>query len=163
VLVYFAGPDVFRPDYQEIRGKLAQLAFARGIYPLFPGEAILKGASEIVEFNLMLLRKADGVVANLNPFRGQEPDSGTIFECGYAFANGKWVIGYLSDRRDLLSKLRQWDQGPGPSDNVCRDGSFVEDFRQPVNIMPALTALSICGDAEEAIEAAAAMKAKPST
>ncbi|NJA90146.1 hypothetical protein HCX48_13075 [Rhodocyclus tenuis] len=34
--------------------------------------------------NIELIRKAQIVVANLDPFRGPDPDRGTAFELGYA-------------------------------------------------------------------------------
>ena len=49
------------------------------------------------------------MLANLEPFRGSEPDSGTAFEVGYALALGKPVYAYLSDagasRRERLARL----------------------------------------------------------
>jgi len=32
------------------------------------------------------IREACGMLADLRPFRGTEPDSGTVFEVGMAFA-----------------------------------------------------------------------------
>ena len=51
-------------------------------------------AEHIFTSNVAKLSEADGVIANLAPFRGHEPDSGTVFEVGYAIARGIPVIGY---------------------------------------------------------------------
>jgi nucleoside 2-deoxyribosyltransferase len=87
-----------------------------------------------------------------------EPDSGTVFECAYAYAKNKWVIGYLEDRRDMLTKLRQTSIGP-PADNViCPDGTWVEDFKLPLNIMLTLSLSAVAGSLKEAVELAALCK-----
>lgn len=46
-------------------------------------------ANGIYHANLEMIRSADAVLANLNAFRGIEPDSGTCFEVGFATALGK--------------------------------------------------------------------------
>jgi nucleoside 2-deoxyribosyltransferase len=161
MLVYFAGPDVFWPDYKTHVARIRALAQSKGICPLFPGECVLNGADEIVDQCLLMVQKCDGVIANLNPFRGTEPDSGTVFEVGYAQAMGKWVIGYLADRRPLLARLRDWDQGPAAGSEVCRDGSVVEDFGQPLNIMLTRGLKGLYPDVESAAEAAAGLKKPP--
>jgi hypothetical protein len=77
------------------------------------------------------------VLANLNPFRGAEPDSGTCVEIGYALALGKPVIGYAADLRPLRERLHA--SGPG-ADGRYRDGAgmVVEDFGLPLNLMLAV-------------------------
>lgn len=64
---------------------------------------------KICECNLALIRKAQMVVANLNPFRGTEPDSGTVFELGYGFALGKKVWGYVSSSESLLERVSRFE------------------------------------------------------
>ncbi len=99
--VYFAGPDVFRPDaaahFQGLVQACAALAL-EGVRP-FDGTAEAAPADEdlprvIYDENMRLLRSADGVIANLTPFRGAEPDSGTVFEVGVAVALGLPVVAY---------------------------------------------------------------------
>jgi hypothetical protein len=77
------------------------------------------------------------VLANLNPFRGAEPDSGTCVEIGYALALGKPVVGYAAD----LLPLRERTNASGPgADGRYRDvdGMVVEDFGLPLNLMLAV-------------------------
>jgi len=96
------------------------------------------------------------LIANLNPFRGViEPDSGTVFECAYAFAKGKWVIGYLGDQRDVLTKLRQAETGPPADKKICPDGTWVEDFGLPLNLMLARGLTALTGSLDGAIKRAA--------
>lgn len=60
---------------------------------------------KILNGNLELIRKAQIVVANLNPFRGFEPDSGIAFELGYALALGKKLWGYIDSNEPLLERI----------------------------------------------------------
>ncbi|MDR3204282.1 MAG: nucleoside 2-deoxyribosyltransferase [Deltaproteobacteria bacterium] len=153
--IYFAGPDIFWPDYSEKILFIKNLCRLNNLDCLYPELENNISAQEIVEKDLSLIRKADLVVANLNPFRGQEPDSGTVFECGYAYAKGLTVIGYLKDRRDMLTKLRQWPLGPTNNSLLCQDGSLVEDFGKPLNLMLSETLSGLYSNLQEAVEAAA--------
>lgn len=135
--LYFAGPDVFSPDYARRIDLIRELCAVAGLVPFLPGDVEHDDSLGIYTHNLELIRKADGVIANLDPFRGAvEPDSGTVFECGYALALGKMVIGVVSDQRDLVSKLK--DRGAG-FDEATRtwlyEGTQVEDFGLPLNLM----------------------------
>ena len=155
--VYFAGPDVFSPDYPRLISEIKAMCAANGLEPLLPGDKDLATSEEIFHFNLSLIKAADGIIANLNPFRGAiEPDSGTVFECAYAFAGGKWVIGYLDDQRDMLTKLRQTEIGPSNSGLLCRDGTVVEDFNLPLNLMLAHGLTKVVDCLQDAVHLAAA-------
>ena len=82
------------------------------------------------------------MVANLNPFRSQtEPDSGTAFECGMAFALDKRMIGYIEDQRSQVDKI---------GDMTDKNNAVVENFNLPLNLMLAHS-LNIVATAEEAI------------
>ncbi len=132
--LYIAGPDVFRPDAAEWAETVRSLCRGKGHEALIPLDGSQTRADDIYRSNLSLIGDADAVLANLNPFRGTEPDSGTCVEIGYALALGKPVIGYadtLAPMRDRLSA-----QGPG-SDGRYRDGQgwIVEDFGLSLNLM----------------------------
>ena len=94
--VYLAGPDVFREDakqfFNDIKGKM----MAMGLNGLSPMDCDSDNAYEIFKNNLNLIRSADFVLANLDPFRGASVDSGTATEIGYALALDKIVVGYYS-------------------------------------------------------------------
>lgn len=94
--VYLAGPDVFYPDakerFEEMKKVLKDHGF-EGISPL-DGEAKEPTDHEIYRANIAKIRECDIVLANVMPFRGTEPDSGTVFEIGYADALGKEVYTY---------------------------------------------------------------------
>lgn len=147
--IYLAGPDVFRPDAlahgQALKALCAEFGH-RGLYPLdhaLPaGLAGAEAARWICEANCALIRQADVVLANLNDFRGQEPDSGTAFELGFATALGKPVWAYLADTRSLRQQLG------GAQDP---QGWTVEDFGLPRNLMLAASATLVQGDARAAL------------
>jgi len=139
--IYLAGPDVFEPNAKEIGEQLKQLANEFGFVGLFPldneipeMETPYETARVIRDANLQLLKSADIVMANLNLFRGLEPDSGTVFEVGYAVALGKGVYGYASDRREMIMRVRQAQQLSTDA-TLCREGKVIEDFGLSHNLM----------------------------
>lgn len=135
--LYIAGPDVFRPDVDQWANEAHAMCRHHGHQALIPLDAEQTTAAEIFRNNLRLIEAADAVLANLNPFRGSEPDSGTCVEIGYALALGKRVIGYL-DRIEPLHK-RLAVKGLG-ADGRYRDerGCLVENFDLPLNLMLAI-------------------------
>lgn len=150
--LYLAGPDVFRADVRQwARLSLAQCA-AAGHQALVPLDEGLTDAAAIYRNNLRLLAEADAVLANLNPFRGAEPDSGTCVEIGYALALGKPVIGYADDLRPLRERLRAV-AGVEGGDCGWRDeqGRQVEDFGLPLNLMLAVPLRLVRGGLAEAL------------
>lgn len=135
--LYLAGPDVFRADAPAWAEGVRALCRDAGHEALVPLDGGQTGAAGIYRSNLRLIEAADVVLANLNPFRGAEPDSGTCVEVGYALALGKPVIGYMDDVRPLRDRLRTaaGDSAHGPRDAA---GWRVEDFGLPLNLMLAV-------------------------
>lgn len=146
--LYLAGPDVFRPDAQIWASEARALCARLGHQALIPLDNEESTASGIYHGNIAMLRSADGVVANLNPFRGHEPDSGTCVEVGFALALGKPVIGYLRDGRPQIEKLLPSDLPPREFQGrpLGPDGLYVEDFGYPVNLMLGVPLDIVIGD-----------------
>lgn len=111
-------------------------------------------ANWIFQANIDLIDQADLVMANLNPFRGHEADSGTAFEVGFAHARGLKVWGYLSDGRTMVEKLLPTGGQGGPL--VDQYGYSIENFDLPLNLMLACSVKLIFGDAFDCIRAIAA-------
>src|SRR5690606_259440 len=107
-------------------------------------------AQWIYEANTALIRGADAVMANLNPFRGAEPDSGTAFEVGYAIALGKPVWAYV-EQADTLVRRVAVGQADDPPRHVDAQGYTVEDFGLPVNLMLACRATLGEGEAVQGL------------
>lgn len=144
--IYLAGFDVFAPDAVQRGARYKLLCAEKGFVGLYPLDHEADGAHRIFSGNCGLIDRADIVIANLNPFRGAEPDSGTCFEVGYACAKGKKVYGYVDDVRTLRDRLGETDA----------DGFAVEDFGLPLNLMLACAATIVHGDFAAALAACAA-------
>ncbi|MDP5239337.1 nucleoside 2-deoxyribosyltransferase [Uliginosibacterium sp. 31-16] len=153
---YLAGPDVFRPDALEWAAQARALCRRHGVEALVPldGEALT--AEGIYFQNVAMIRAADGVLANLDAFRGAEPDSGTSFEVGFALALGKPVVGYVSTAGTTPERVARWQGGEleeADGKLIDRDGLIVEDFGLPLNLMLAVPARIVVGGLEEALVA----------
>ena len=144
--VYLAGPDIFRPDAQAWAAAARELLAAHGQQALIPLDGDETTAGGIYRANLEMIGSADVVLANLNAFRGAEPDSGTCFEVGLAVALGKTVIGYLADGRVLKDKVSHDGQTM-----LAADGLRVEDFDLPLNLMLAMSCRLVVGDLAAAV------------
>jgi len=144
VKIYIAGPDVFRPDARAWADQVRSVCSRHGHEALVPLDGDETTAAGIYRNNLSLLRVADVVLANLNPFRGHEPDSGTCVEIGYALALGKPVVGYAK----ALPALRQ---RVGAGDTADDKGYAIEDFGLPFNLMIGVPVKLVAGDIEVAL------------
>jgi nucleoside 2-deoxyribosyltransferase len=143
--IYLAGPDVFDPDPIATGKVLKSLCKEYGLEGLFPLDNVIKEhddphktAKAIREANIDLIKQADIVMANLNPFRGFEPDSGTVYEVGFAEALGKPVFAYAKDRRQMIERLRAY-QHLDQDASCCLDGKSIESFALSHNLMLAHT------------------------
>lgn len=158
--IYLAGPDVFRPDALAWGLSLKALCREFGFEGLFPldneAPAGLAGpalADWIYAANLVLIRQCDLVMANLEPFRGYEPDSGTAFEVGFAAALGRPVWGYHAPMGTLRDQVPQQRRADGLE--LDADGQLVEDFGLSRNLMLACAATIVEGDARACLAAIA--------
>lgn len=158
--LYLAGPGVFRPDAIAYGQQLKARCAHHGFEGLFPLDAVVPEALDaptergawIYRANIELIRRADAVLADLNSFRGAEPDSGTSFEVGYAVALGKPVYGYLQDAGSYRARLQQQFPGwCGEGESVDRDGLSIEDFGLPLNLMLAVPCRIVAGGIDEAL------------
>ena len=149
--IYLAGPDLFYVDASQRYVELKALCSTHGLEGVAPtdGQTILMeptpvGARRIYRHDLATMLSCQAVLANLTPFRGPEPDSGTAFEVGYAVALGMQVCGYVGDSLDLLTRLRTTmpcyaDEGGEYRDKA--NAALIEDFGLPLNLMLACGAL----------------------
>jgi len=138
--IYIAGPEVFLESAREYGELLKQKCLSAGFKGLFPldnevhGETRAELARNIKAGNIELIKSCDIVIANLSPFRGPEPDSGTVWEIGFAQGLGKIVIGYCADQRDLKTKTQEI-LGLSPSSHRDRQNLEIEDFGLTHNLM----------------------------
>ena len=155
--IYFAGPDLFdRATWPDHVAQIRQICANLHVNPLFPisdtpisGLGVERpGASRdgraVRDACLRAIDHADGVVANLTPFRGAEPDSGTVVEAFYAaFVKGMPTVGYIdwSDPRIDVRELYGPDGKPLMDGDtiIDRHGRVIEQFGLPINLMIATT------------------------
>jgi nucleoside 2-deoxyribosyltransferase len=155
--LYIAGPDVFRPDAMAWADDVRRLCADAGHQALLPLDNVETAAPGIYLANIALIREADAVLANLNPFRGDEPDSGTCFEVGFAIALGKPVVGYLADIRPQLGKMQdRHGDAVSHADGRWFDAQAmaIENFDLPVNLMLGCSCRIIQGALADALAAA---------
>jgi nucleoside 2-deoxyribosyltransferase len=145
--IYLAGPDVFLKDAKEYGEELKNLCKKYGFEGLFPLDNEITAstpsqmAKEIKKANIELIKKCDYVLANLSSFRGCEPDSGTVWEVGYAQGLGKKVVAYSDDLRDLKIKTIEKLELKKDSD-VDNKEMLIEDFGLSHNLMFADTVVT---------------------
>lgn len=150
--IYLAGPDVFQRDYAQHKARIRQWCGELELVALCPGDDEVSGASKaevargIFEINMALIESADYVAANVCDFRGHEPDSGTVFEIGYAVGRGKKVWCYNTPELDLVQQVPQVEPG------YCRGGMLIEDFGLPRNLMLAHACELVRGDLRACLE-----------
>lgn len=120
--VYVAGPWVFRHDAKEHAIYLRALVSNYGFEALLPIDNEGTSARQIKRQNEQLIHKCDYVVADCTPFRGVSMDVGTAFELGFAWASGKAVFMWSSDKRLY-------------EERVVPDGMLVESFGLGENLM----------------------------
>ncbi len=158
--IYLAGPDVFRPDARERGRALKAMCAEAGFEGLFPLDQDVPAyladpaaqAAWIYHANIALIGRADAVLANLDFFRGPEPDSGTCFEVGYAVAKGKPVFGYIPEHGSFAQRIRQrHPHAIGPDGVLDTQGWSIEEFGLPLNLMLSVPAPLVVGDADTAI------------
>lgn len=152
--IYLAGFDVFGRDAVERGEYLKRLCQEQGMEGLYPFDnevpadlAPAECAKQICQLNMAMIRDADAVLANLNLFRGSEPDSGTAFEVGMAIALGKPVWAYF----EACGSMREWLAGD--ADGRDAQGFLIEDFGLPRNLMLACSWAGCSGSAERAVPA----------
>src|SRR4051812_14227661 len=139
--VYLAGPDVFLPDALDIGRAKVDICAAYGLTGLFPLDNRIDRNSadaslQIFRGNEAMMDAADGIIANLTPFRGPGADAGTVYELGYIAARGKLCLGYSNDPRryaERVADMAELKSGNGLLTDP--DGLAVENFDLADNLM----------------------------
>jgi len=115
VAIYIAGPECFYINGQEMLAAMRKLAESHGFkvtlpndHPLDMGnEDLRKRADSIFEDLKKAINLSTVIISDLEAYRGAEPDSGTIYEIGMAYARGIRSYGYTRDKRSLGTKNQQ--------------------------------------------------------
>lgn len=158
--IYIAGPDVFEKEAKQIGLKYSQLCSNYGYVGLYPldnsidfNQTKKKTALDIFQANQMLIDESDVVIANLNSFRGKEADSGTVWECGYAFAKNKKVYAYMNSTKSYLNQFSLDEKKDVDGITLDLEDKMIEDFDYPLNLMLACSIIEIVeGSFEDALK-----------
>jgi nucleoside 2-deoxyribosyltransferase len=145
--VYLAGPDVFLPDaadWFERKKAICAAYQLSGVSPLddLPNQpadwSALPPWRRIALRNEAHIRRCDGIIANLTPFRGPSADAGTIYEVGFARGIGLKVFGYATVTAPFLDRTLAGIGGGSRAPDGSwrdRDGLLVEEFGLFDNLM----------------------------
>ncbi len=141
--LYLAGPDVFRAAAAALAAAKKTLCARYGFDGLDPLDldppqqsTPPATATAIFRANVALMRRADGIVADLSPFRGPSADPGTVFELGFMLGQNKPAFGYSTamapfhDRTTAVCGVR----APG-GHWTDTGGLAIEDFGLHDNLM----------------------------
>ncbi|MDM0045866.1 nucleoside 2-deoxyribosyltransferase [Variovorax dokdonensis] len=161
--IYLAGPDVFRADCAPFFAALSTACKRLHLVAVPPSDGNLPHgfdgddqahAQRIYDDNIALIKTCDGVIANLAPFRGLEPDSGTVFEVGFAVALGLPVVGYGIPASTYAQRVGEQIECQPDAQGVLRErasGLMVEGLGQRANLMLTRSVLALADDAEDAL------------
>jgi nucleoside 2-deoxyribosyltransferase len=167
--VYLAGPSVFRPNAKAHLAELARLCERHGLHPLLPtddcgGAMDQPLARRIYAANTRMLRSAHGVLADLQEWRGHEPDSGTAFEVGFAAALGLPIVGYglAGDTyAERVARSRPCERDAHGTLRECESRMAVEDFGMPLNLMLGCSAILVNSEEDGIALLASLLRAAP--
>lgn len=157
--MYLAGPEVFLADGPEVAASMRSICRDAGLQPVSPLDSqpdgtVTSDPGQIFSSNIDRIRGADVVIGNVTHFRGAEPDSGTCFELGVAYALGKKLYIYSEDPTSSVDRVHAFhgpviaSPGKRPTD---MDAAFVEDFGLPVNLMVSIPSVYVAGDFRAAV------------
>ena len=144
--IYLAGPEVFLPNAREMLDRKAALARAAGFIPLSPGDLELPlsntrkdKALSISAVDEQMMYEADGVIANLTPYRGISADVGTAYEVGFMCGLGKPAYAYTNIARGHFQRQVDYYGGRYTTDASGEtrgpDGFTVDNFDMMDNLM----------------------------
>lgn len=137
--VYFAGPEVYFPWGDRVAAAQKAAAAAWGIATSQPENRYAPDANanaDAVFADIVAKMKAsDYVIANVDPFRGNQPDSGTAFDLGMAYALGLKSYVVTRDKRKILQKSPFARLNPEDEKPYDADGRPLPEAENPVNLM----------------------------
>ena len=160
--IYLAGFDVFYSDAVERAEAMKALCARYGFEGRFPADVSIDPtgltptelAAAIFRRDADLVRECDIVAANLYPFRGAEPDSGTCFEVGLAYGLGKALYGYTpaGTMAERISEHHAPVTTTEDGRTVDSTGMTVENFGSPINLMISVPSTIVFGTLEDCLK-----------
>ena len=110
--IYIAGPECFYTHGYDMLAAMKARAVSLGFGVTLPNDHQLdmenpdkrKRADSIFSDLDEVMKDTTVIIADLEAYRGAEPDSGTVYELGMAYAKGARCYGYTRDKRSLSTK-----------------------------------------------------------
>ena len=147
---YLAGTEIFYPDSKQTQEKYHALCEKYGIIGFYPEDVApedeykeyVKKDDSLHEMEMQLfthdlkhIKRTDIIIANLNDYRGNEPDSGTAVECGMAWGYGHRCFAFIDDARPMPQRFKGVKKVREDGAVTDKDGANLEDFDSPLNLM----------------------------
>ena len=147
---YLAGTEIFYKDTKETQEKYHQLCDKYGIIGFYPediapddefkeyvkkDDSIQELEKQLFTHDLNHIKRTDIIIANLNDYRGNEPDSGTAVECGLAWGYGSRCFAFIDDARPMVERFKGVKKVNEDGVVTDKDGAHLEDFDSPLNLM----------------------------
>lgn len=112
--IYIAGPECFYIDGNARLNAMRRIAEARGHSATLPNDSPLKLDNEDLRLNADAIfdncaesmNASTAIICDLEFYRGPEPDGGTLYEIGMAYARGIKCYGYTRDKRSMCWKYQ---------------------------------------------------------
>ena len=110
--LYIAGPECFYTNGYTLWNAMRLQAEYLGFRVVMPSDSPLdlshedlrKNADEIFRNCAKCMNDSTAILVDLEAFRGSEPDGGSIFELGMAYARGLRCYGFTRDKRSIVWK-----------------------------------------------------------
>ena len=120
--IYIAGPLCFYPDGNKMWTSFRLEAEFYGFDVTLPNDSKLVGPDEkptkeemsakIFKNCADSMAKTNGIIVNLETYRGSEPDGGSVYELGMAYALGAKCYGFTRDKRRVGVKYQAAKYNP---------------------------------------------------
>ncbi|MGN1398492.1 MAG: nucleoside 2-deoxyribosyltransferase [Erysipelotrichaceae bacterium] len=111
-VAYLADFEMFLPDFPQTIKYWHNLCDKYGLVGYFPGEGVAKVKDysanqsemwkDICDNDIYGVVHCDFLIAQLDNWRGNQPDSGTAFELGLAIALNKPVYGFYTGEKEMI-------------------------------------------------------------
>lgn len=147
---YLAGTEIFYPDSQQTGERYHKLCEKYGIIGFYPAdnppedefEDYVRKDDSVPEMekqcfihDLNHILRTDIIIANLNDYRGNEPDSGTAVECGIAWGRCHRCFAFIDDARPMKHRFKGVTKVDENGVLCDKNMAHIEDFDRPLNLM----------------------------
>ena len=117
-IVYLADFEMFLPSCPETVKYWKETCERYGLIGLFPGDGDPVEPGEdrwrrVFEHDVSYMKKSDMCIAQLDDWRGHEPDSGTLFELGYFVAKGLPSYGFYGGPGQMKERKIEAEERDG--------------------------------------------------